>query len=214
VKNATPEHVVYVYDHERLPPIAYHSIPHACAGGAATLDQARKSWRADMIELLGVSRHDLPPVVEHVEAIVAGMWVRTRIGAVHRDAVSDRMFLQALLSERFACEIRTHVERAAHRRMRAVVVIVEPDETMGAVLDQMRAHEVLFVVHSDAETVARWVAIYQSDEDGAGGSVRLANHIDLRTVPVKELTRIGSASGTCEVILSPTASAIATSGSR
>jgi hypothetical protein len=113
VQNATAEHVVYVYDHERLPPIAYHSIPHACVGGAATLDQARNCCRTDMIELLGLSRRDLPPVVEHVEAVVAGMWVRTRIGAVHPDAVSDRMFLQVLLSERFTQEIRTYVQRAA-----------------------------------------------------------------------------------------------------
>jgi hypothetical protein len=142
------------------------------------------------------------------------MWVRTRIGAVHPDAVSDRMFLQALLSQGFAQEIRTHLEPATDRGMRAVVVIVEPDETVGAVLDQIRTHETLFVVHSDAQTVARWVAIDESDADSTGGSVRLANHIDLRDMPVKEITRTDSAPGTCEVVLSPTGRAMPASGPR
>jgi hypothetical protein len=49
--------------------------------------------------MLGVSRRELPPVVEHLEAVVADMWVRSEVGAVHRDPLGDRMFLQTLLSK-------------------------------------------------------------------------------------------------------------------
>ena len=94
---ATSEHVVYAYRHGASPAITYHSVPHACAGGAATLDEARKSYRSSMAEKLGVGQRKLPPVVEHLEAVVAGMWVRDKIGAVRRAAADDRMLLQACL---------------------------------------------------------------------------------------------------------------------
>src|ERR1700754_4653376 len=79
------EHVLFRYDPESTPHIRFHSLPHGCSGGAETLDAARKIYRSAMSELLGVRRHELPPVVEHLEAVVADMWVRTEIGAVHRD---------------------------------------------------------------------------------------------------------------------------------
>jgi hypothetical protein len=47
----------------------------------------------------GHERHELPPLVEHLEAVVADMWVRTEVGAVHRDPLGDRMFVQTLLSK-------------------------------------------------------------------------------------------------------------------
>ena len=52
-------------------------------------------------------------MIEHVEAVVHGMWVRERIGAVHRDHYADRMFLQALLAPGAAQDkLRAQVERA------------------------------------------------------------------------------------------------------
>ena len=82
-----------------VPFITFCSLPHGCTGGAATLDAARKMYRSTMSGLLGKSRHELPPLVEHLEAVVADMWVRTEVGAVHRDPLGDRMFVQTLLSK-------------------------------------------------------------------------------------------------------------------
>ena len=186
---ATAEHVVYSYYHGASPAIQYHSVPHACAGGADTLQEARKSYRSDMTELLGVSQRELPPVVEHLEAAVAGMWVRDKIGAVRRDAAGDRMLLQTLLSEGpVQVALGNDMERAASRGARVVVVIVEPDDTVGVVLDQMRAQDVLFVVHSDAEHIARWVAMYGPGANGGDETVRLADNGRLRAMSIKELT--------------------------
>jgi hypothetical protein len=70
-----------------------------------------------MTKLLDVSRDELPPVVEHLEAVVAGMWVRTKVGAVHRDPVSDRMSLQSLLSAgRAQDELRDQLQLATSLR--------------------------------------------------------------------------------------------------
>ncbi|MCW2685464.1 MAG: hypothetical protein JWR37_354 [Mycobacterium sp.] len=108
---------MYRYVPEYVPSITYHSMRHARAGGANTLDDARKSYRSNMTKLLDVSRHELPPVVEHLEPVVAGVWVRTRVGAVHRDPVSDRMSLQSLLSAgRAQDELRDQLQLATSLR--------------------------------------------------------------------------------------------------
>jgi hypothetical protein len=191
---ATTEHVVYAYHHGASPAITYHSVAHACAGRAGTLSEARSSYRSDIAELRGVGQRDLPPVVEHLEAIVAEMWVRDRIGAMRRDSMGERMFLQALLSEGPAqSTLRAHIERAASRGMRAVVVIVEPDDTVGSVLDQMRAEDVLFVAHRDTDTTVRWSALFGPDAEDTDEAVRLPDNVGLRAMPVRELTRNHSA---------------------
>ena len=117
VKHRTQEaeHVAYRYDAD-CDEITFHSFPHGCTGCATTLDDARKAVRASMIELLGISRHELPRVVEHLEAIVDGIWVRTKVGAVHRDPSSDKMFLQTLLAAGAAQDaLRHHLQGAADR---------------------------------------------------------------------------------------------------
>ena len=134
------EHVLFRYDPGSVPSISFYSLPLGCTGGAETLDDARKIYRSTMSALLGVSRHELPPLVEHLEAVVADMWVRTEVGAVHRDPLSDRMFLQTLLSTGPAQDaMQADLKRAAtNQGASPVVVIVEPYEAVGTVLDQMR----------------------------------------------------------------------------
>jgi hypothetical protein len=187
---ATTEHVVYAYHHGASPAITYHSVAHACAGRANTLDEARTSYRSDMAELRGAGQRELSSAVEHLEAIVAEMWVRDRIGAMRRDSMGERMFLQTLLSEGPAqCALRAHMERAASRGMRAVVVIVEPDDTVGSVLDQMRADDVLFVAHRDADTIVGWSALFGPEAGEADEAIRVPDNAGLRAMPVRELTR-------------------------
>jgi hypothetical protein len=189
--SATTEHIVYRYDPENTPSVTYHSVPHGRVGGANTLDDARKSYRSNVTRLLGVSRHELPPVVEHVEAVVAGMWVRTKVGAVHRDPVSDRMFLQTLLSAGPPQHaLRDHLELATSRGATPVVVIVEPDDTLDAVLAQMRAEDVLLITHADTQNAVGWVALYGPDADGPDDARSIAAHTEIRTMPIEELTRL------------------------
>jgi hypothetical protein len=88
-----------------------------------------------MMELLAISRRELPRVVEHLETAVDGTWVRTKVGAVHRDPNSGKMFLQTLLAEGAAQDaLRHHLQAAANRGAAPVVVIVESGETLGSVL--------------------------------------------------------------------------------
>ena len=68
---------------------------------------------SDCCTLIGI---DLPPVIEHLEAVVDGMWVRSKVGAVHRDRSADRMFLQTLLAPGSAQEtLRAQVALATDR---------------------------------------------------------------------------------------------------
>ena len=128
------DNVVYSYAPGYQPAIQYHSIPSSCTGGADTLDEARSSYRTQVARRLNVDRHELPPAIEHLEAVVAGMWVRTKVGAIHRGRDADRMFLQILLSRGQAQdELRAHLDAATAAGEAPVVVIVEPDDTLGTV---------------------------------------------------------------------------------
>jgi hypothetical protein len=184
------EHVLFRYDHGSIPSISFDSLPHGCTGGAETLDAARRLYRSTMAELLGVSRHELPRVVEHLEAVVADMWVRTEMGAVHRDPLSDRMFLQTLLSTGPAQDaMQADLERAeTNQGVTPVVVIVEPYDAVAAVLDQMRSANTVLVVHCDTRNVLAWVTIYGPDAEGANDIQCLPAHADLRTRPITFLT--------------------------
>jgi hypothetical protein len=184
------EHVLFRYDPRNVPSITFYSLPHGCTGGAATLDAARKIYRSNMFGLLGVSRHELPPVVEHLEAIVADMWVRTEVGAVHRDPLGDRMFLQTLLSKGPAQDaMQADLRRAAtNQAATPVVVIVEPYAAIGTVLDQIRAADTLLVVHCDTRDVLGWVTIYGPNAEGPDDIERVPTDGDIRTRPVTFLT--------------------------
>lgn len=199
---ATTGHVVYRYEPKVILSFTYHSLPHACSGVANTLNDARASYRSDMTRLLAVTHHDLPPVVEHLEAVVAGMWVRAKVGSVHRDPHSDRMFLQTLLSDGHGQkELRVHLQDLTSRGANPVLVIVEPDETVGALLDQMRDEDALLVAHSDPRTVLGWVTVFGPDATGAGDAFDLAEGTGLRRLPINDLTRAYAGAGLRDVRL-------------
>jgi hypothetical protein len=188
--SAITEHVGYRYDPEYVPAITYHSMPHMRVGGADTLDDARKSYRFTMTRLFDVSRHELPPAVEHLEALVAGTWVRTKVGAVHRDPISGRMFLQTLLSAGPAQHaLRDHLQLAASRGPTPVVVIVEPDDTLDALFAQMRAEDALLVAHADPQDAVGWVALYGPNACGIDDARHIAEHAEVRMMPIEALTR-------------------------
>jgi hypothetical protein len=182
--------VLFRYDPRSVPSITFDSLPHGCTGGAATLDAARKMYRSAMSGMLGVSRHELPPVVEHLEAVVADMWVRSEVGAVHRDPLGDRMFLQTLLSKGPAQNaMQADLTRATtNQAATPVVVIVEPHDAVGTVLDQIRAADTVLVVHCDTRNVIGWVTIYGPNAEGPDDIERISTDGELRTRPITFLT--------------------------
>jgi hypothetical protein len=94
-----------------------------------------------------VHRQELPLTVEHLEAVVVDMWVRDKVLAVHRDPSNDQMFLQTLLSAGPAQQaLHARLARKTNEGNEPVVVIVEPHDTVGDVLDQTAADDTLFIV--------------------------------------------------------------------
>jgi hypothetical protein len=190
------ENVIYRYDPDGEPAIRYHAIPSLCAGGASTLGEARSSYRAALAGLLNVTRPELPPVVEHLEGAVAGMWVRTRIGAVHRDPVSDRMFLQILLSPgKPQDELREALRSATHEGSAPVVLIVEPDDTVGCILDQMTPGDGLLITFCDTRDTVSWIEVYGPEASGAEGISHTRDDAELPNMTVDALTRDVVATG-------------------
>ena len=191
------ENVVYRYHPDEQPAVRYHAIPSGCAGGADDLGAARSSYRSDLIGLLHVDRHDLPPVIEHLEAVVDGMWVRSRVGAVHRDHSEDRMFLQTLLAEGSAQEsLRAQVALATDRGLEPVVVLAESADTVGSVLDQMTFRDTIVIAYSDVESTVGWAAIYGPKAEVRQDIPRAPSGGELRDMPILRFAqRYGAAGG-------------------
>jgi hypothetical protein len=59
---------------------------------------------------------------------------------------------------------------------------------VSAVLDQARADDTLFVVHSDID-ILRWIAFHGPDAGGSGRAPVLIDHARLRTMPIRVLTQ-------------------------
>ncbi|WP_099024755.1 hypothetical protein [Mycolicibacterium palauense] len=187
------ENIVFRYDPQQSPAVGYRALPSGCTGAAATLDEARSSYRAQLCARLGVDRHGLPPVVEYVEARVNGMWVREQIGTVHRDLGADRMLLQTILAPgAVQAEFRGVVERASEQAgeqagesgVEPVVLLVDPDQPVGAVLDQMGARDTVVVVFADAARALGWTVIHGPHARGAGAASWLPDGAQIRDLPV------------------------------
>jgi hypothetical protein len=189
-RSTATDHVVYRYDPRCTPCLTYHSMPHGLTGGANTLAEARNSYGHNITELVRIRHQGVPPAVEHLEAALAGMWVRAKVAAAHRDLSTDQMFLQTLLSDGSAQDaLRAGLARSTSLGFKPVVVIVEPHEAVSAVLDQARAEDSLFVVHSDTENILRWIAIHGPDAGGSGRAPLLMDHAGLRAMPISVLTQ-------------------------
>ncbi|WP_197380768.1 hypothetical protein [Mycolicibacterium mengxianglii] len=157
----TNENVVFRNHSDQQPGITYRSLPSHCAGAADTIAEARASYRNELTSRLNLDRHELPRVIEHVEAKVAGIWVRSKVGAVHRDRLSDRMFLQRVLSAGdVQDEVRAHLGAATERGAEPVIVLAEPEDPVGTVLDQMTPDDALVVTFPDERRGLAWAAIH------------------------------------------------------
>lgn len=183
---AVTENVVYRTAPEGQPVISYRSMPADCSGTAETLAQARASYRAELTQLLSVGRHDLPPVVEHVEAKVAGIWVRSKVGAVHRDRLTDRMFLQRLLTPGdLQDEVRAYLGSAAGAGVEAVVVLAEPEDPVATVLDQMAPGDAVVVTYPHERDGLGWTAIHGPEAAAPDGLPVARLDVGLRECPIE-----------------------------
>jgi hypothetical protein len=186
-KNVT-ENVVYRYTPDNRPEIRYRSTPSLCTGTADTLAEARARYRADLSGLLQVGRRDLPPVIEHVETVVHGMWVREKVGAVHRDHGADRMFLQTLLAHGQAQEeLRAYLDGACGVGVEPVIVLTEREDTVGSILDQMTPRDAVVIAYSDPDRDVGWAAIYGPEAEAAVDVPRVSTDAQLYRLPVATL---------------------------
>ncbi|AQT80798.1 hypothetical protein B1R94_18330 [Mycolicibacterium litorale] len=188
------DHVIFRYDPENQPEITFRAVPSGCSGGANTMAEARACYRTCLSARLHVDRRALPSVVEHIEGLVAGMWVRTKVGAVHRDQASDRMLLQTLLSAGEPQEaLRQEVARLTEREPEPVVVLTEPDQALASLIDQMLPSDTLVVAHCDGRGAVAWTTLFGSESLHAQAVPTVIDDADTVPTPIAELTRSGAA---------------------
>ncbi|MCV7179098.1 hypothetical protein [Mycolicibacterium sphagni] len=187
------DHVIFRYDPQDQLQITFRGVPSECAGGASTLGEARASYRMCLSARLHVDRRELPPVVEHIEGRVCGMWVRTKVGAVHRDKCSDKMLLQILLAEQSG--LRDEVTRLTEAGVEPVVVLAEPDHLIETLLDQMSGRDALVVAHSDDNGSVGWGLLMGSQSSGGQGLPRVRDDAELRATAVAAFTQTCSGVG-------------------
>ena len=185
------ENVVYRISTDDHPAIRFRSLPSRCTGTAETISEARVSYRTELTGLLEVERYALPPVVEHVEAKVAGIWVRSKVGSVHRDRLSDRMFLQRLLEPGdLQDELRAYLGDAAGRGVEPVVVLTEPEDPMASVLDQMTPGDAVVATYPDEHAGMGWAAIHGPQAAGVDGLPVAQFDSGLRNVPIEAFAEL------------------------
>jgi hypothetical protein len=118
------------------------------------------------------------------------MWVRDKVGAVHRDPFRDRMFLDTLLSPGPVQDaVRTYVEELIRQGANPVVALAEPDDTVGSVLDQMRSEDTLVVAFPEPADGIGWFEICGSRAVGSQRAVPLIAGTKLRAMPISSLAR-------------------------
>lgn len=166
-RRTVPENVIFSYDSAYQPAFQYFSTPSGCVGGGNTLEEARNSYRSALARVLGVSEDQLPTVVEHLETSVDGVSLRTRLGAEPDDRAYGRMFVEMLLRGRAMDGFRTYLESPTTASGTPSVVIVQPDDTVGFILDQMTAHDALWIVYPQSDETIEWVAIFGPEAEGA-----------------------------------------------
>ncbi|TGD88076.1 hypothetical protein BayCH28_09845 [Mycolicibacterium sp. CH28] len=190
------DHVIFRYDPDHQPEITFRAVPSGCTGGANTMAEARACYRTCLSARLHVDRRALPTVVEHLEGLVCGMWVRTKVGAVHRDQASDRMLLQTLLSPGEAQRaLRDDVAELTDKGAQPIVVLAEPDQPVEFVVDQMLPRDTLVVAHSDGQGGVAWTTLYGPESSDADGVPRLMDDSAADATPVAALTRSGAGLG-------------------
>lgn len=176
------DHVIFRHDPGQQPEITFRGVPSGCAGGASTLSEARVAYRSCLSARLHVDRRALPPVVEHIEGVVCGMWVRTKVGAVHRDKSSDRMLLQLLLAERVG--LRDEVARLSSAGAQPIVVLAEPDDVLESLLDQMSPRDELMVAYCDDDSSVGWNVLYGPESIADQGIPHVTDDERLRATTV------------------------------
>jgi hypothetical protein len=190
-RRAVAENVVYSYDPGCHPVFQYFSIPSWCVGGANTLDEARSSYRSDLARVLGVGEDGLPAVVEHLETSVTGVWVRTGLGVEHHDRVDGRTFVEMLLLQGRAMDgFWTCIHSATTASGAPSVVIVEPHDTLGFVLDQMTAHDALWIVFPEDQENVGWVAIYGPEAEGVDTILHSFDGVQSRDMTIRTFVQI------------------------
>ncbi len=187
------DHVIFRYDPDHQPEITFRAVPSGCTGGANTMAEARASYRACLSARLHVDRRALPAAVEHLEGLVCGMWVRTKVGAVHRDQSSDRMLLQTLLSPGDAQRaLRDDVAGLTDKGAQPIVVLAEPDQPVESLVDQMAPRDTLVVAHSDGQGGVAWTTLHGPESVDAEAVRQVLDDAAAEATPVASLTRSGA----------------------
>ena len=94
--------------------------------------------------------------------------MREKVGAVHRDHAADRMFLQTLLAPgRPQDELRAYLDRACGAGVEPVVVLAEPEDTVGFGAGSDDPADAVVVAYPDPDRDVGWAAIYGPEAEGA-----------------------------------------------
>ncbi len=181
------DHVIFRHDPDHQPEIAFRGVPSECAGGASTLTEVRTAYRSCLSARLHVDRRALPPVVEHIEGMVCGMWVRTKVGAVHRDKSSDRMLLQLLLDERVG--LRDEVARLSAVGAEPIVVLAEGQDMLETLLGQLTVRDTLLIAHCDDNGSVRWGCLHGTESPAGHGLPHVVDNERLRSTSVAVFTQ-------------------------
>jgi hypothetical protein len=134
--------------------------------------------------VFGVSEDELPTVAQHLETCVAGVWIRTGLGVEHNDLIYGRMFIAILLEDRAMDGFRAFLQSATTASGAPSVVIVEPNDTLGLIIDQMTVQDALWIVLPQNHQTLGWLAIYRPEAQRAEMILHVVDGVKSRYLPI------------------------------
>ncbi|MDL9948027.1 hypothetical protein QSJ19_21070 [Gordonia sp. ABSL11-1] len=141
----------------------FYSMPESIVGGADDLDDARQQYRDALAFSLDVPTNQLPEIRELVEYEAdkgTGIWIRGELDSATLEGAVR--VLTTYVSSQSADQVQWFFEQPAASGD-AIIVPVEPIDTLGSVTSQMTPFDSVWVVsrgtHGDGSNMLLWLAL-------------------------------------------------------
>ncbi|GAA1482579.1 hypothetical protein GCM10009624_30190 [Gordonia sinesedis] len=171
----------------------FYSMPESIVGGAHDLEDARQQYRDALAFSLDVETSDLPVLRELVEYEAdkgTGLWIRGGLDSPTFDGAVD--VLTNYVASQTAEDVRWFFAQPAASGD-AIIVPVEPTDTLGSVTSQMTPFDSVWIVsrgkHPDGSDMLVWLALEGNSAD-SGGEVEPTNLTDLGLTPESPISDV------------------------
>jgi hypothetical protein len=193
---AKTENVIFSYEPAYRSTVQYFSMPSACIGSAASLDEARRLYQSDLAALSDAVRIDLPGGVEHLETRAGRHWIRTMLGpAPPVRAAADRLRHLLDVEDESSHNFERHLADISGTREPLVVIVVEGSSPVSDLLNQMTRFDQISVGYVDPNARLDWLVLCGPETTLTPRAARSVEADTVHAMPIAIFARTYGANG-------------------